>query len=206
VDEAIMQDYVVGAGGIYTRGRRPGLEVCMPVAGAAVVRGLKGVEPYVQWGYPKLPARFLERMLHISRLNCRQQPTESLFHLSFNSQLQPHGFDEHAKTLDFHQGWHLEYPEQRASAERCWPINQGPGSSEDRAIIEVHSHPYGAAQFSDMDDADEGGMSFRVYVVLGTIFERPTVRARVGLFGNFMEYPASEFFEMPEDLTDCLGG
>ncbi len=56
----------MGAGGVYARGRRPGLEVCMPIAGASV-RGLRGVEPYVLWGFPRLPARFVERMIGTAR-------------------------------------------------------------------------------------------------------------------------------------------
>jgi hypothetical protein len=27
---------------------------------------------------------------------------------------------------------------------------------------------------------------------------------RVGLFGHLFEYPASEFFEMPEGVIDCV--
>lgn len=200
VDESIMLDYVVGAGGIYARGRRPGLEVCIPVAGASV-RGLKSVEPYVQWGFPKMPARFLERMLHVSRVRCQREPMEALFHLSFTTELKL--VQEGAKTLDYHQGWHLEYPAQQSRVDRVRPIHQGPGSSEDRAIIEVHSHPYDSAEFSDVDDKDEGGMSFRIYAVIGMIFDTPGIRARVGLFGHFYNYPASEFFEIPEGIGEA---
>jgi len=60
------------------------------------------------------------------------------------------------------------------------------------------------AVFSDHDDIDEGTLSFRIYVVIGSIFSNPSLRARVGLFGHFLEYPASEFFNLPEGVVDCV--
>lgn len=203
VDETNWLDYVCGAGGVYARGRRPGLEVCVPVAGAHV-KGLKGVEPYVQWGYPKLPARFLERMLDASRSRCARVPTEALFHLTFDPERRFNVSHPYSAVMDFHLGWHLEFPDQLATEERVRPVHQGKDSSEDRAVIEVHSHIDGEARFSDVDDADEGGLSFRVYTVLGRIFDRPEVRCRVGLFGHFMQWPAAEFFELPESVRDCM--
>lgn len=203
VDESLWLDYVVGAGGVYARGRRPGLEVCMPIAGARV-RGLRGVEPYVQWGFPRLPARFVERMIGTAKTRCERTPTEALFHLTFDPERR---FTlEHAGStvMDFHTGWHLEFPDQAATADRVKPVHQGKGSSEDRAIIEVHSHPYGEAQFSDTDDEDEGALSFRIYAVIGRLFDRPEIRCRVALFGNFMEYTAAEFFDLPAGVRDCV--
>jgi hypothetical protein len=198
VDESKKLDYVVAATGIFARGRRPGLEVCMPLS-RYPVGGLRSISPYVQWGYPLLPARFLERMLGICRKRCEKTPTEALFHLSFSSKLESYGPGAH--TLDYYKGWHLEFPDQTADDENVRPVRQGVGSSEARAIIEIHSHHHGRAEFSEKDDLDEGGNSFRVYGVLGTIFDNPTIRMRVGLFGNFFEYQAGEFFEMPAGFT-----
>jgi hypothetical protein len=201
VDESLWLDYVCGAGGVYARGRRPGLEVCMPVASARV-RGLAGVEPYVQWGFPRLPARFLDRMVGASVARCADAPTEALFHLTYDEERRYHFAQPHSKVMDFHLGWHLEYPEQHATDQRVRPVHQGTGSSEARAVIEVHSHVDGEAVFSEVDDADEGGLSFRVYAVLGRIFDRPEIRCRVGLFGHFMEWTAAEFFELPDGVRD----
>jgi hypothetical protein len=103
-------------------------------------------------------------------------------------------------------GWHLEYPDQYATAERVRPTHQGKGSSEDRAIIELHSHPYDDASFSEIDDADEGGLSFRAYAVIGRLFDRPEIRTRVALFGHFMPYSAAEFFQLPGWLIDRNAG
>ena len=138
-------------------------------------------------------------MLSLSRHVAKQAPREALFHLSFDQDTHGSFVPDHILCMD---GWHLEFPEQRATEDEVELIHKGYGTSEERAIIEVHSHHHGEAQFSEKDDRDEGGCSFRVYGVLGTIFERPTITTRVGLFGNFMQYNASEFFELPEGLLD----
>jgi hypothetical protein len=74
VDDSLWLDYVVGQGGLYARGRRTGLEVCMPVA-PTHVRGLGPVEPYVEWGFPRLPARFLDLALAVSRRRSALKPS-----------------------------------------------------------------------------------------------------------------------------------
>jgi hypothetical protein len=201
VDESLMLDYVVAANGTFARGRRPGLEVCLPVS-LHKVRGLAPISPYAQWGYPKIPKLALSRMLALSLSACSIRPTEALFHLSWDT---PTSEVLDGTALYLNPGmWCLERPEQHATKDRVEPVRKGAGSSEARAIVEVHSHHYDKAFFSQQDNEDEGGCSFRVYAVLGTIFDRPTIRARVGLFGHFFEYPASEFFELPEGLFDCV--
>lgn len=200
VDDKLMLDYVVGTGGVYARGRRPGLEACIPIADARV-RGLRGVLPYVQWGYPKVPASMLALIFAVSQNVSKNESREALFHLTFSPVEPALGSRAHILCED---GWHLEFPQQLASAERVEPVHKGAGTSEEEALIEIHSHHREAAYFSDQDDADEGTMSFRLYGVIGTIFDQPAIRMRVGLFGHFYEYPASEFFDMPEGVTDLV--
>jgi hypothetical protein len=195
VDETLLLDYVVGAGGIYARGRRPGIEACIPIADARV-RGLRSVEPYVQWGYPKVPAQMLALIFHVSQTIAKKEPRETLFYLSSEK--------PNVGTILSRAGWHLIFPEQTATAEHVDPTLKGANSLEERAVIEVHSHHEMDPVFSATDDADEGTMSFRLYGVIGNIFTNPSIRVRVGLFGHFYEYPASEFFEMPEGVTDCV--
>ena len=204
VDESLLLDYVFAGNGTFVRGRRPGLEACIPVA-EAPVRGLKYVNPYVQWGFPKVPASLLVLMFSLAQTLAKHEPREALFHLTFND---VNGHVEHAPPrghvfcLD---GWHLIFPPQHATAEHVELREQGTGSSEAEAVIEVHSHHHESAFFSDRDDEDEGAMSFRLYGVIGSIFVNPSIRVRVALFGHFLEYPASEFFEMPEGVTDLNG-
>jgi PRTRC genetic system protein A len=94
--------------------------------------------------------------------------------------------------------WRLAIPEQERSATSCKPIGAAvaPGGSYEKAVIEVHSHHSMSAFFSSTDDKDEQG--FRIYGVLGTIFDRPTLRLRIGVYGQFWEVPAEDFFELGE--------
>ncbi len=75
----------------------------------------------------------------------------------------------------------------------------GPGSSYAGALIEVHSHHGMPAFWSGTDDADEQG--FRLYAVLGDIFRRPTLRVRVGIYGQFYELPAGTIFGLPAGVN-----
>ncbi len=101
-------------------------------------------------------------------------------------------------------GWHLEYPEQHATADTVESVHKGKGASVERAVIELHSHNHAQAYFSELDDRDTGGCSFRVYGVIGTIFDESALRWGAALFGHFCEYPAHEFFEMPDGMIDCV--
>lgn len=200
VNEEIMLDYAVGSNGAFARGRRPGIEVCMPIS-THRMRGVKPVQSYVQWGYPKVPAEMLALVFAVSRKVAVNDPREALFHLTFSPIEPAAGSPAHIMCAD---GWHLEFPEQRATKDEVEPLHKGAGTSEERAVIEVHSHHHEAAYFSEKDDEDEGRMSFRVYGVIGTIFERPAIRMRVGLFGHFFDYAASEFFDMPAGVVDLV--
>jgi hypothetical protein len=217
----------------------------LPVA-PAPVRGLRELQPYVQWGYPKVAAEILALIFTVSQTIAKKEPREALFYLKFEDaridwvcetcqvsnrsmpgercwfckQADPvataPGSDlalpdgrASATVCEGHllcvNGWHLLFPEQRGTEHHVEPLQRGPGTAEAEALIEVHSHHAMEAKFSDEDDVDEGGgMSFRVYGVIGTIFLSPAIRARVGLFGHLYEYPASEFFELPEGVIDCV--
>jgi hypothetical protein len=201
-DESLLLDYVMAANGTFARGTRPGLEVCMPVSfNLQALRGLEAIPSYVKWGFPKVPRSVVEAMLSISRDLCQPSPREALFHLSTDTNRSRIACpDEHH--LGCAGGWHLEYPDQRATDDSVLPIDTGLGTSTERALIEVHSHHWMSAEFSAMDNEDEG-QGFRVYAVIGNIFAAPEIRARVGLFGHFWQVPATYFFELPEGLNDC---
>ncbi|HEX8747360.1 MAG TPA: hypothetical protein VF717_09175 [Pyrinomonadaceae bacterium] len=199
VDDSMAVCYLIGANGVLARSRRPGLEVGLPVGvHFQQLRGLEPVTPYVKWDLPRVPMQLVELMLTVSRACASPEPTEALFYLNHG---EPHTSD----AIISEGGWNLEAPPQRASREWVEPEETGAGSSTERALIEVHSHHYMRAEFSPGDDTDELGW-FRVYGVIGNIFERPELRVRVSLFGHGCEWPASEFFELPTELNDCLKG
>lgn len=201
VDETKMLDYVVAANGVYVRSRRPGLEVCLPVSfNLQPIRGLAEIDSYAQWGFPRVPQKLVKRMLEESRSVCFVSPTEALFYLHFGS------VDYTGVKFALQDNWYVVMPEQEASEEFVIPtvaaLNAGAGKG---AMIELHSHHSMEAKFSPDDNADES-QGFRIYSLIGTIFDKPTIRTRVGLFGHFFDYPASEFFELPEELIDCVKG
>lgn len=205
VDQSQLLDYVVGSNGTFARGLRPGLEVCMPVSfNLQPIRALAPVKSYVRWDYPQVPKALVEVMLARSKAVCEQGPREALFHLSFSAELS-----SCAEHLACDSGWHVEFPAQHPlpgrETDSIMPDETGAGTSTERALIELHSHHNMRAEFSPDDNTDES-QGFRVYAVIGTIFERAMIRARVGLFGHFYEHTASEFFELPDELHDCVGG
>ena len=203
VDESKFLDYVIAANGNFARGRRPGLEVCMPVSVALQeIRGLRDVMPYVQWGFPRVPEALVSTMLMVAQQVCNPMPREVLYYLTFDGQSCAPGH------LICDDGWHLIMPAQAPAGpgramNSVKPLESGFGTASACALIEVHSHHAMKAEFSEEDDADES-QGFRIYAVMGEIFHNAKIRARVGLFGHFFEYSAMEFFILPNSLTDCL--
>lgn len=199
VDDSKAVCYLTGANGTLARSRRPGIEVGLPVGvHFQQVRGLAVVTPYVKWELPRVPLRLVELMLSVSRTLASPQPTEALFYLSYGEIPESDGVISEG-------GWNLEAPAQRATGESVEPERTGAGTATERALIEVHSHHQMRAEFSAGDDTDELGW-FRVYGVIGNIFERPEMRVRVAVFGHACEWRATEFFELPAELNDCLKG
>jgi PRTRC genetic system protein A len=180
--EAALYEYLLASNGLFVRGAREGLRALIPVA-QCLVRGLGVAEPYCELLYPPVPDVAVEVMLDEARRATGRdgQPVEILYHLSWEGGT-----------------WRLSIPEQEATETSVQPVHTGPGSSYERAIIEVHSHHAMRAFWSGTDDRDEQG--FRLYGVIGDIFERPTLRLRVGIYGYFWEIPASQVFALPEEV------
>lgn len=185
----IFYEFWLAGGGVYLRAKRTGLEVLMPIADCEV-RGLPDLHPFVRLDYPSIPRELLARALEIARQakNEWNRPIEKLFHLSF---------DERAGH------WRLEVPAQIQTAGSVIPVVSETGSSYERAILELHSHNVMAAFFSAVDDEDEA-RSFRLFGVIGRIFQKPEIRLRVGVFGYFWEINPDLVLEMPQELHDCF--
>lgn len=197
VDDSLLYDYIVAGNGTFVRGRRPGLEVRLPYSSPGL-NGLANIFPYVRFDMPRVPVARVERMLELSREVCTPSPVEALFHLYW-SPLACAAAHQDALASN---GWVVEFPEQRATADSVEPLQTGAGTSTERALIEVHSHHSMAAGFSAADDRDER-QGFRIYAVLGRIFDQPEIIARVGMFGHMHTFPASLFFDLPEGMVDC---
>jgi hypothetical protein len=198
-DESKLVEYVHGSNGVLARSRREGIEAALPAGFSFTdLPGLAPVAPYVRWELPRVPAALVEVMLNVSRAACTPNPAEALFYLHYGPAPEDRG------QLVTRDGWNLEMPAQRATADSVEPVETGAGTATARALIEVHSHHSMRADFSEGDDKDEVGW-FRVYAILGNIFERPEIRARVSVFGGHVcEWPAREFFELPDELYDAI--
>lgn len=184
IQKGVLFDYVLAGNGLFLRAKREGLSVCMPIA-AAEVRALPSMKASFEMKCTRVPKKITTFILDVAR-EWAVKGLETLIHISRDED----GF------------WHAQVPEQNRSAASCRPTESGPGSSYERAFIEAHSHHAMKGRFSLIDDKDETG--FRIYVVLGEVFQNPTIRVRVGVYGYFWEVPADWVFEMPNGLTDCV--
>lgn len=181
--EAQMYEYVYGADGVYVRAEREGLKVQIPIAECAL-RGLQEVNPYLQLDPGRVPLDLVAAIFIASAAAGRGYPKaceEALFYL-------------------WHDGeaWRLIYPPQIATATSVRPLDPH-DEFYGRALIEVHSHHSMRARFSETDDADEQG--FRIYAVVGSLYENPEIAVRVGVYGYFWDIPAIRVFAMPGWLS-----
>jgi PRTRC genetic system protein A len=154
----------------------------------ASVRGLSPADEFFKFDYPPVPSDIINEMVEQARNaeDTNGQPIEILFYLIWDSN-------------PVYGEWKLVTPEQHQSAAACRPTNTTDPDYQ-RCIIEVHSHHGMKAFFSGQDDKDETG--FKIYAVLGEIFNKPTILVRCGLYGYFTFVPASQVFVLPEWLED----
>jgi len=185
-----MFDYLLTADGVYLHAKREELEVSFPLLPgvSGVIRGLQPTMPVFDFELPLVPEGLIAE-LWAQAEDWANQGLETLFHLVWSP------------VYPWNNGWGLDTPEQERSATRCKPLHDGPGSSHEKAIVEIHSHHLMPARFSPTDDKDETG--FRLYGVIGRLPEAPEIRLRVGVYGYFWEIPASWALELPECLRDC---
>jgi len=159
-----LATYEVAGNGVFYHAARPLLEARVLVA-PALVRGLPPLAPFVHLQVPKVPRVLWETMLATAR---EQQdargPLEVLFHLLYVS-----------------GRWEVQQPAQQQTPLSVIPLETGPDSTYERAIIEVHSHHRMPAFYSATDAADDRW--FRFNVVLGHIFTEPEILVRLGVDG-----------------------
>jgi hypothetical protein len=184
--DAQVYEYVLAANGLFVRAEREGLKACIPVQGwfcsSSNLCGLHQVEPFVELEYPRLGQEFLAKILECSRTAASDKgnPLEVLFYLKYGKQ----------------NGCELIMPEQEATSFSVHPVAS---SAYAEALIEVHSHHHMQPIFSAMDNADEQG--FRLYGVIGEIFDNPTFHLRIGVWGHFWSIPAHWIFDLPEEIS-----
>jgi hypothetical protein len=186
--DAQVFEYVLAANGLFVRAEREGLKACIPVQGwfsnKSKLNGLHPVDPYVELEYPRLGQEFLAKILECSRAAAsdKDNPLEDLFYLKYREQ----------------NGWELIIPEQEATSFSVHPVACNTYDYSE-TLIEVHSHHHMRPVFSAMDNADEQG--FRLYGVIGEIFDNPTFHLRIGVWGHFWSISARWIFDLPEEIA-----
>jgi len=192
--DAAMSEYIFGTNGLHRRARRPGLEAIVPASPPA--RLLKPVESYVCMSAPRVPINLVREMLDLARRQRnRTNPVcacsefvETLFFFLWN---------------DRESRWTLHVPPQDQTLWSVRATDTRADSAYANALIEVHSHHREKAFFSRADNVDEVG--FRIYGVLGRIFSHPELKVRVSVYGDWWELPASQIFELPEEVCERYG-
>lgn len=187
--DAAMSEYIFGTNGLHRRARRPGLEAVVPAAPPA--RLLNPVESYVRMSAPRVPVHLVREMLDEAR---RQRNRTNPMHSEF------------VETLFFflwndrESRWMLHVPPQEQTLWSVRATDTSANSAYANALVEVHSHHWETAFFSRDDNRDEVG--FRIYGVLGRIFTSPELKMRVSVYGDWWELPASQIFELPEEVCE----
>jgi PRTRC genetic system protein A len=183
-----MFRYIVAQNGVFVECEREGLRAVIPVAPATgPMRGLFSLESKVELLHPRVPRDLVLEML-IDSWKARDDqggeiPAEELYYLSWTG-----------------EGWYRYTPHQDRSAGGVTPLVEAGDPAYSRALIDWHSHGKLRPFFSPTDNADEKGVRF--YLVWGLLFSRPTILARVGIFGHYFPIPATLVCELPELLRD----
>ena len=174
--------YILAGNGVFLYARRDDLEVLIPVS-RATIAGLPPLEPFVNMS--RVPAILMHYILWASKENL---PNEILFWFNFDHDQQV---------------WNVDAPLQICHPASVYPIDKADPLGI-KALIDLHSHALMAPFFSRTDNKDEQG--FRVFAVIGKVNEKPEIRVRVGVYGNYWNIPASMIFELPGELRDAYFG
>ena len=174
--------YIMAGNGIFLYAKRNDLEVLIPVS-RATIAGLPPLEPFVNM--PRVPVVLMNHVLQASKENL---PNEMLFWFNFDHDQQV---------------WNLDAPLQTCRPASVFPVDKSDPLGI-QALIDLHSHALMEPFFSPNDNKDEQG--FRIFAVIGKVNEKPQVRVRVGVYGNYWNIPASMVFELPEEIRDAHYG
>ena len=174
--------YIMAGNGVFVYAKRDDLEVLIPVS-RVTIAGLPPLELFVNM--PRVPEVLMHQVLQASKENL---PNEILFWFNFDHDRQV---------------WNVDAPLQICRPSSVLPANKNDPRGI-KALIDLHSHALMDPFFSPADNKDEQG--FRIFAVIGKVNEKPGIRVRVGVYGNYWNIPASMIFELPGELRDAYFG
>ncbi len=161
--------YLLAGNGLFKRAGGPYFEALVPVR-AFRLPDLATLAPGVTLKIPRLPAHWLAMALERAQQACAGGLCEAMFQV-------------------VGQGRRVSLVAPAQQATGCDLRYQAPAGD---VLCDLHSHHVMSPTFSATDDGDEGGLRF--YAVIGRIFTRPTIRLRVGVYGQRMALPAVALF------------
>lgn len=176
--------YLLAQNGLYKLADTPHFYASLRLASARVAGLCRWPEEGVLLRVPKIPARWLASVLaHARRAGSAgvvMRPIEQMYHFHW-----------------INGEWRVSVPSQEASAGRV--VYRG--GDESTVVLDLHSHHEMPAFFSGTDNRDEQGIRF--YAVIGRIFTKPEIRLRLGVCGDFFEFPAAGLFEELGEFDDA---
>jgi PRTRC genetic system protein A len=174
--------YIMAGNGVFLYAKRDDLEVLIPIS-RVTLAGLPPLEPFVKMA--RVPAILLHHILQASKENL---PNEILFWFNFDHDRQV---------------WNVDAPLQICRPASVFPVDKSDPLGV-KALVDIHSHALMEPFFSPTDNKDELG--FRIFAVIGKVSEKPEIRVRVGVYGNYWNIPAPMIFELPEEIWDAYFG
>ena len=183
--QAIKYDYLLAGNGLFIRAKRKEFSVCLPLSRLSI-KGLPTVENEIIWHKPRIPSRIWQEILGNARMSGDSAE-----------------FKEDVYAVYWHEK-NSEWEWKNISKTRNYACVIADDTLEEYkdAGLEIHTHPANAIYFSQMDDRDEQG-KFRIFGILIDINNpNPKVRFRCGIYDYFVNIPAADIGEMPNELFD----
>lgn len=183
--KAIKFEYLLAGNGLFIRANRKEYSVCLPL-NRIKIKGLPNVNSEIIWHKPRIPNRIWQEILK----NARSDSDSSEF--------------KEDVYVVYWQEKQAEWLWKNIGTKRNYASTIADDSLEEygEACLEIHTHPPNATHFSQMDDRDEQG-KFRIFGILIDIHNaKPKVRFRCGIYDHFVQIPADDIGEMPNELFD----
>lgn len=181
--------YVVARNGVWKVADTPHFQAGVHLAPARIT-GLAPWPGQTWLKVPTIPAKWLWAVLDHAQCAGRGsgvlRPVEQMYHFHWV---------EEGRWAE----WRVAVPKQRVSAGHVGYR----GGHQDSVVLDLHSHHGMAAYFSEVDNRDELGC--RYYAVIGRIYDRPEIRVRLGIYGDWVDVPATEIFESLGPFVDVYG-
>jgi hypothetical protein len=158
-------DYITAGNGLWCRAETPHTKAVVQLM-ECPIRGLADIAPALVMKHGLIPQRFMDLALSVM----------------FADPLS-----ERYAAIRWENGWSFYNPIQVGAKSMVNYLNNPD------IVFEMHSHGTMKPFYSPQDNTDEQGL--RVYAVIGSLHEIPSIRMRVGVYGYFQEVNYGDVFD-----------